>query len=114
MSVTLTTPNPATWAVFLLALLVEVVSVWLGKRWVGTSHRQNELKQLFSRKKALRIEAEPLNNPSTFAQYSKLQRQISAIEKEETVLREQAPPPPSYLEVFMSYVPLLLPVRCFP
>ena len=113
MTVALSTPNPVTWAVFLLVLLVEIVSAWLSKRWVSNSHHQNELKQLFARKKALRIEAEPLNNPSTFAKYSKLQRQISAIEKEETVLKEQVPPPPSHRDVFLSYVPTLLPVRCY-
>ena len=79
-----------------------------------------ELRALRARMSSLRAEAEPLNNPGTFAAFSKLQRQLSKLETEEKVLAAAPPAPLTIVQRGVQQLPLAiqvtiieLPIRWF-
>ena len=59
---------------------------------------------------SLRAEAEPLNNPGTFAAFSKLQRQLSKLETEEKVLAAAPPAPLTIVQRGVQQLPLAIQV----
>ena len=69
-----------------------------------------ELRALRTRMSSLRAEAEPLNNPGTFAAFSKLQRQLSKLETEEKVLAAAPPAPLTIVQRGVQQLPLAIQV----
>ena len=59
---------------------------------------------------ALRAEAEPLNNPGTFAAFSKLQRQLAKLEAEEKILASAPPAPLTIVQRAAQQIPLAIQV----
>ena len=62
---------------------------------------------------SLRAEAEPLNNPGTFAAFSKLQRQLAKLETEEKILASAPPAPLTIIQRAAQQIPLAIQVLQF-
>jgi hypothetical protein len=60
----------------------------------------------------IRLEAEPLNNPATFAKFSKMQRELNKLSAREQAILNSEPPPPTTSETILKWMPTVTKVCC--